>query len=88
MVGYPGKDEGLITMAGMRIFAKIEESMSTNTVPIEYAVEASMLEIYNEEIRDLFNPKNAPQGGLKLRESPQTGVYVGKFVGDVVVIIL
>ncbi|KAF0981975.1 hypothetical protein FDP41_011836 [Naegleria fowleri] len=76
MVGYPGLDEGLIIKAGNRIFQKIEESKSQNDVPIEYTVEASMLEIYNEEIRDLFNPKNNPNGGLKIREDPRTGVYV------------
>lgn len=78
MIGYPGKDEGLVTMASKRIFQKIEESKSQNTVPIEYGVEASMLEIYNEEIKDLFNPKNNQTGGLKIRENPQTGVYIGK----------
>lgn len=80
MVGYPGLDEGLIIKAGNRIFQKIEESKSQNDVPIEYTVEASMLEIYNEEIRDLFNPKNNPNGGLKIREDPRTGVYVGMFL--------
>ena len=42
-----------------------------------YKVEASMLEIYNERIRDLFVPMSQqPRGGLKIRDSPTTGAYV------------
>ncbi|KAL9656423.1 hypothetical protein ABK040_005188 [Willaertia magna] len=74
MIGYPGLDEGLVIKAGSRIFQRIEETKTQNQVGIEYTVEASMLEIYNEEVRDLFNPKNGT--GLKIRENPQRGVYV------------
>jgi len=38
-------------------------------------VEASYLEIYAERVRDLLNPKNQKQGGLKVREHPQTGAF-------------
>ncbi len=34
------------------------------------------MEIYNEQVRDLFNPSSAVQGGLKVRENPSTGPYV------------
>jgi hypothetical protein len=40
--------------------------------------QASMMEIYNEKVRDLFNPSNkANEGaGLKVRDNPKTGPYV------------
>ena len=34
-----------------------------------------MLEIYNEIIKDLLNPKSFKKGGLKVREHPQKGFY-------------
>ena len=41
---------------------------------IAYKVEASMLEIYNERVRDLFVPlHNQERSGLKIRDSPKTG---------------
>jgi len=33
-----------------------------------------MLEIYNEEVRDLLVSSN-PRGGMKIRENPATGFY-------------
>jgi hypothetical protein len=36
-----------------------------------------MLEIYNERVQDLFIlPKDRPQEGMRIRESPKIGVYV------------
>jgi hypothetical protein len=36
-----------------------------------------MLEIYNEHIHDLFiDPKYRTKEGLKIRESPNDGIYV------------
>lgn len=32
------------------------------------------MEIYNEKVRDLLNPKN--KGNLKIREHPRAGPYV------------
>jgi kinesin family protein 1 len=34
------------------------------------------MEIYNEQVRDLFNPSSNVQGGLRVRENPSTGPYV------------
>jgi kinesin family protein 1 len=37
-------------------------------------VEVSYIEIYNEKVRDLLNPKNS--GNLRVREHPALGPYV------------
>lgn len=34
-----------------------------------------MLEIYNEQVRDLLNPKSNKKGGLKVRQHPKKGFY-------------
>lgn len=39
-----------------------------------------MLEIYNEQVRDLLNPKTmGVKGGLKVRQDPKKGFY-GNFI--------
>lgn len=46
-----------------------------NTDPNQSAtVEVSYLEIYNERVRDLLNPKT--KGNLRVREHPVLGPYV------------
>lgn len=35
----------------------------------------SMLEIYNEQVRDLLNPDSNKKGGLKIRQHPSKGFY-------------
>ena len=35
-----------------------------------------MLEIYNEQVRDLLVKTKPPHGGLKVRQNPKTGFYV------------
>ena len=34
-----------------------------------------MVEIYNEQIRDLLNKNKTPKGGLKVKERPEKGFY-------------
>lgn len=34
-----------------------------------------MLEIYNEQVRDLLNPASNKKGGLKVRQHPKKGFY-------------
>ena len=64
MVGY-GADRGIIPCACEELFRRIESNEDQN---VKYKVESSMLEIYNEKVRDLFNPRNPKnEGGLKLR---------------------
>ena len=41
----------------------------------EFQVALSMLEIYNEQTRDLLNIGSAQKGGLKVRESQSKGFY-------------
>ena len=43
---------------------------------ITFEVKFSMLEIYNEIVRDLLDPKGASKkGGLKVRQHPKRGFY-------------
>jgi kinesin family member 1 len=41
---------------------------------VSFVVEVSYIEIYNEKVRDLLNPKNT--GNLRVREHPSLGPYV------------
>jgi kinesin family member 13 len=73
MVGY-GKNKGIIPIVCEEIFKRIE-TVESNTLHCE--VQASMLEIYNEQVQDLLKPPaERVKGGLKIREDPKTGVYV------------
>jgi hypothetical protein len=72
MVGY-GDDRGIVPLAMQELFRRISANKDPNT---KYMVEASMMEIYNEKVRDLFNPASDKGQGLKVRDHPQTGPYV------------
>ncbi len=73
MVGY-GSDRGIVPLAMEEMFNRVEKNRDPN---VKYLVEASMMEIYNEKVRDLFNPSNEKNNlGLKVRDHPQTGPYV------------
>ena len=45
---------------------------------VSFEVQFSMLEIYNEQVRDLLNPASHKKGGLRVREHPKKGFY-GKY---------
>ena len=78
MMGY-GADKGIIPIASEKIFDRIEG----NTDPhMTFRVETSMLEIYMEKVRDLFNPKRGEN--LKIRNNPKTGFYVEKLTRNAV----
>ncbi|KAH7815929.1 kinesin 1C [Monocercomonoides exilis] len=62
--------QGVIPRASRHIFNHIANDKSET----EYIAKCSFLEIYNEQIRDLFNPA---QSNLQVRESPTRGIYVG-----------
>ncbi|KAI1788971.1 kinesin-domain-containing protein [Ganoderma leucocontextum] len=71
MMGY-GADKGIIPLTCSELFSRIEQKKSTPHV--NFTVEVSYIEIYNEKVRDLLNPKNT--GNLRVREHPSLGPYV------------
>ncbi|XP_064614056.1 kinesin-like protein KIF28P [Liolophura sinensis] len=75
MVGY-GNNKGIVPLACEELFNVIEKKRSTAGKDEEYQVTLSMLEIYNEQVRDLLNLKKVPKGGLKVRQHPTKGFYV------------
>jgi kinesin family protein 1 len=70
MMGY-GDDIGIIPRTCEELFNRIKRNTDPN---VTFAAEVSYIEIYNEKVRDLLNPKN--KGNLKVREHPSTGPYV------------
>lgn len=54
----------LIGVLTQRIEAQTSDTLS-------FSVEVSFIEIYNEKVNDLLNPKN--KGNLKVREHPSLG---------------
>ncbi|CAH1155037.1 unnamed protein product [Phaedon cochleariae] len=66
---------GIVPNIFTHIFAQI--SLANND--LSYAVTATYLEIYNEEIRDLLS--ETPQKKLALREKPELGVFVNDLIG-------
>ncbi|BEI81426.1 hypothetical protein CcaverHIS002_0205860 [Cutaneotrichosporon cavernicola] len=72
MMGY-GRDKGIIPLSTSELFRRVEQQAS-NDPNLTYTVEVSYIEIYNEKVRDLLNPKN--KGNLKVREHPSLGPYV------------
>ncbi|KDQ12681.1 hypothetical protein BOTBODRAFT_407289 [Botryobasidium botryosum FD-172 SS1] len=72
MMGY-GADKGIIPLTCSELFTRLETKTSENP-NVTFSVEVSYIEIYNEKVRDLLNPKN--KGNLKVREHPSLGPYV------------
>ncbi|KAK2174589.1 hypothetical protein NP493_790g01014 [Ridgeia piscesae] len=79
MVGY-GENKGIVPMVCEELFRVITLKRAEAQQGEEYKVTFSMLEIYNEQVRDLLNPASLKiKGGLKVRESKQNGgFYVEK----------
>ncbi|XP_065676074.1 kinesin-like protein KIF28 [Hydra vulgaris] len=69
MVGY-GPNKGIVPITCDELFKLIERSTSG----IVYQVTFSMLEIYNEQVRDLLTQDN-PKGGLPVRQNPKLGSF-------------
>ncbi|KAJ7727890.1 kinesin-like protein [Mycena metata] len=72
MMGY-GADKGIIPLTCSELFVRVEDKKSKD-VNLNFTVEVSYIEIYNEKVRDLLNPKNT--GNLRVREHPSLGPYV------------
>lgn len=67
MMGY-GPERGIIPLTCSALFDRIQDKQ---TDTLSFTVEVSFIEIYNEKVRDLLNPKN--KGNLKVREHPSLG---------------
>lgn len=72
MMGTPN-NPGLIPRTCEDLFERIENCESPN---VSYNVRVSYFEVYNEHVRDLFQPRTDPPSYLKIRESPIEGPYV------------
>ncbi|KAL5006291.1 hypothetical protein ScPMuIL_015097 [Solemya velum] len=80
MVGY-GANKGIVPLFCDKLFMGIEEKRTAAGKDEEYQVTLSMLEIYNEQVRDLLNSKSLQQkGGLKVRQHPSKGFYVESLI--------
>eukprot|EP00112_Aurelia_sp_Birch-Aquarium-sp1_P014219 Seg3055.2 transcript_id=Seg3055.2/GoldUCD/mRNA.D3Y31 product="Kinesin-like protein KIF28P" protein_id=Seg3055.2/GoldUCD/D3Y31 len=69
MVGY-GANKGIVPITCDELFKIIERGDGS----IKYQVTFSMLEIYNEQVRDLLTKDN-PKGGLQVRQNPKIGAF-------------
>lgn len=72
MMGY-GPDKGIIPLTCQELFDRVDARKAADA-NINFVVEVSYIEIYNEKVRDLLNPKNS--GNLRVREHPSLGPYV------------
>ncbi|XP_007935192.1 kinesin-like protein KIF28P [Orycteropus afer afer] len=70
MIGF-GANKGIIPNVCEELFQAIKNRERNQ----EYQVTFSMLEIYNEQVRDLLS-RTKKLGGLKVREDQQLGFYV------------
>ena len=68
-----GADKGIIPLTCMELFDRVKQKEEADS-KLKFTVEVSYIEIYNEKVRDLLNPKN--QGNLRVREHPSLGPYV------------
>ena len=66
-------DKGIIPLTCSELFSRVEQKKAADP-HINFTVEVSYIEIYNEKVRDLLNPKNT--GNLRVREHPSLGPYV------------
>lgn len=72
IVGY-GTNKGIVPIFCEEIFKGIDEKKQGGD-EAQFEVFFSMLEIYNEKVRDLLNP-STNKGGLRVRQHPSKGFY-------------
>lgn len=70
MVGY-GPNKGIVPITCDELFKTVEGNADSS---IRFEVTFSMLEIYNEQVRDLLSKDN-PKGGLQVRQNPKLGLF-------------
>jgi kinesin family protein 1 len=68
-----GQDKGIIPLTCSELFERVVTKKAQDP-NLNFTVEVSYIEIYNEKVRDLLNPKNT--GNLRVREHPSLGPYV------------
>lgn len=64
--------KGIIPRSGDHIFRHITQESNPD---LEWSIRCSFLEIYNESVNDLL-ARGAEHENLKIRESPDRGIYV------------
>ncbi|XP_045187417.2 kinesin-like protein KIF28 isoform X2 [Mercenaria mercenaria] len=72
MIGY-GPNKGIVPITCEELFKVIGTNEDGKK---QLRVFFSMLEIYNEQVRDLLLKGKPPHGGLKIRQNPKQGFYV------------
>lgn len=72
MIGY-GPNKGIVPITCEELFKAIENNKDRQK---QLQVSFSMLEIYNEKVKDLLVKSKQAQEGLKIRQNPQAGFYV------------
>ncbi|XP_046580338.1 kinesin-like protein KIF28P isoform X2 [Haliotis rubra] len=70
MVGY-GANKGIVPITCNELFKTMAANTDSNK---RFEVTFSMLEIYNEQVRDLLSKDN-PKGGLTVRQNPKLGMF-------------
>jgi kinesin family protein 1 len=72
MLGYAG-DPGLIPRVSAELFRRIADDARPD---LSLRVSVSLMEIYNERVRDLLNINS--EASLRVRNNPKSGPYVGE----------
>lgn len=75
----PETARGIIPRGCQELFTRIKNNKDTN---VSYDVRVSFLELYNEKLQDLLDPKTTKT--IKIRESTAKGVYVENAVEEAV----
>ncbi|KAK2174587.1 hypothetical protein NP493_790g00004 [Ridgeia piscesae] len=76
MLGH-GVNKGIVPLVCEELFSAITKKRAEANEDEEYKVTFSMLEIYNEQVRDLLNTSTfGIKGGLRVRENAKGGFYV------------
>eukprot|EP00736_Rhodelphis_marinus_P011849 Rmarinus@m.739 len=73
MMGADGEHVGLIPRISNDVFKRVLENDNPD---IQFRVDCSYLEIYNEQVKDLLIPVSNKPSALKIREHPKSGPYV------------
>ncbi|CAF4626294.1 unnamed protein product [Rotaria sp. Silwood1] len=70
IIGY-GANRGIVPIVCDELFREMQNKKDSST---RYEVSFSMMEIYNEQVRDL-STKEFPKGGLSVRQHPTSGYF-------------